>query len=500
MSPKTRSTSSPVFYLASFLYLLTRLINLTALPVFVDEAIYIRWAQLIKNVPSLFFIPLTDGKQPLFMWLTALLLRFFSDPLLAGRLVSVLAGLLTLYSIYKILDLIFPKAKNIALFIYLICPLTFFFDRMALADNLLSALAALSFLFTLRLYQKPSLKSSLSLGFCLGLAWLTKSPALYFIFLSIGSFVFLSFPAFLKTKKIPFRLIFWVAFSSVLTFFLYNLLRLSPSFHMIGLRNQDYIWSFADLLAHPLDPLKPHLSDIITWYRSYALWPAIYVSLAGYLLFLFKKTTSRFDQRILLVFFWYLLPLLATSILAKVFTARYILFTVPFLIILLSIGLSLALSQLRFAHFLLFLLFIPAYRLIYSFSFTPFLAKLPATESGYLQDWTAGWGIKETADYLNLLVKEKPIVIGTEGNFGTLPDGLQIYTDGQKDITVIGLGFGYQTIPEPLLDSRAHGNETFILANQNRLGLSSEQYDLLELVQEYKKPGNTPSLLLYRLK
>jgi len=56
-----------IFLLLSFLYFFTRLFGLTKLPVFADEAIYLRWSQVIRAVESLRFLPLTDGKQPLFM-------------------------------------------------------------------------------------------------------------------------------------------------------------------------------------------------------------------------------------------------------------------------------------------------------------------------------------------------------------------------------------------------------------------------------------------------
>ena len=79
-----------------FLYFLLRVPNLTKIPVFVDEAIYIRWAQVMQNEPTLRFLPLSDGKQPLFMWLIIPALKVFSDPLVAGRMVSVLAGFGTL--------------------------------------------------------------------------------------------------------------------------------------------------------------------------------------------------------------------------------------------------------------------------------------------------------------------------------------------------------------------------------------------------------------------
>jgi len=85
----------------SFVYFFTRLQNLTSIPVFCDEAIYIRWAQIIKNVETLRFIPLTDGKQPLFMWLLAFgPLRFISDPLVAGRLVSIFSGWITMLALF----------------------------------------------------------------------------------------------------------------------------------------------------------------------------------------------------------------------------------------------------------------------------------------------------------------------------------------------------------------------------------------------------------------
>ncbi|MEK7112149.1 MAG: hypothetical protein AAB875_02375, partial [Patescibacteria group bacterium] len=59
-----------------------RLYNLNLIPVFVDEAIYIRWAQVMRAEPTLRFLPLSDGKQPLFMWLSIPFLKIFSDPLL----------------------------------------------------------------------------------------------------------------------------------------------------------------------------------------------------------------------------------------------------------------------------------------------------------------------------------------------------------------------------------------------------------------------------------
>lgn len=89
-----------IFVILSIVFFATRLQNLNSIPVFGDEAIYIRWSQIIKSVETLRFIPVTDGKQPLFMWILAVFLKFFNDPLFAGRLVSVFSG-------FEILSVIF---------------------------------------------------------------------------------------------------------------------------------------------------------------------------------------------------------------------------------------------------------------------------------------------------------------------------------------------------------------------------------------------------------
>src|SRR3989337_697389 len=79
-----------------------RIYNLTILPIFGDEAIYIRWSQVMRADPSLRFLPLSDGKQPLLMWSAIPLLKVFSDPLFAGRAVSVVSGVLTFLGVFAL--------------------------------------------------------------------------------------------------------------------------------------------------------------------------------------------------------------------------------------------------------------------------------------------------------------------------------------------------------------------------------------------------------------
>src|SRR3989344_5504345 len=90
-----------------FVALFLRLYKLTLIPVFADEAIYIRWAQVMGAEPTLRFLPLSDGKQPLFMWILMFYVRRLSDPLFAGRILSVLSGLGTTIGIFAVSYILF---------------------------------------------------------------------------------------------------------------------------------------------------------------------------------------------------------------------------------------------------------------------------------------------------------------------------------------------------------------------------------------------------------
>ena len=117
-----------------------RLYNLNSLPIFADESIYVRWAQVMRAEPSLRFLPLSDGKQPFYMWLMIPAFKLFTDPLLAGRTLSALAGLGTMagtalaaWLVFRIIGRYFWLQPSLLLYLF-----SSFFDRMALVDSLLT--------------------------------------------------------------------------------------------------------------------------------------------------------------------------------------------------------------------------------------------------------------------------------------------------------------------------------------------------------------------------
>ena len=132
---------------------------------------------------------------------------------------------------------------------------------------------------------------------------------------------------------------------------------------------------------------------------------------------------------------------------------------------------------------LIFLL--PVIRIIH-LSVSPYTLSLPQTDSGYNLGWTSGWGIKDCAEYLIDRSHSANVIVGTEGYFGTLPDGLQIYTNQIPQLTVFGVGIDITEIPDKLIDAYQHGDEVYLLFNASRLKLNSSELSKLTLIRSFQ--------------
>ncbi|HUW22067.1 MAG TPA: glycosyltransferase family 39 protein [Candidatus Bathyarchaeia archaeon] len=496
------------------LFFLLRLMSLTLLPVFADEAIYVRWAQVMRAEPTLRFLPLSDGKQPFFMWLLMFLLPLTEDPLLVGRLISVLAGFgsfigITLLSYFLFRD---KKISFLSAFLYTVIPYFVFFDRLALVDSLLSMLAVWTYLLAVLLAHYLRLDLAMITGIILGAAFLTKSPAIFVAFLILPSALFLHKNNRLK-KPYLLQLIKLGGFWLVVYFFafvIYNLLRLGPNFGMIATRNQDYIFPIREVFRHPLDPLKPHLNDLITWLPNLFTPPVILLIFLGVFMRWLMKTDRR---QILFLVSLFIVPIFTQSAVARVFAPRYLLFAVWPAVILAAVGID-CLSKylgrcnkrlpegwLQGVIVTLLLFFTLSY--VRWLLVDPAQAPLPRKmRSGYLEEWTSGYGIKEAVSFINRRVAEtnRNILVGTEGYFGTLPDGFQMYFDQNRRVIVVGVGQPVREVPVSLLNATVD-NEVYLLVNQSRF-LVGQDARLIPIARYPKAsgPNGQDFLLLFQVK
>jgi 4-amino-4-deoxy-L-arabinose transferase-like glycosyltransferase len=467
---------------------LLRIVSLTLLPVFADEAIYIRWSQIMASESTLRFLPLSDGKQPLFMWVLMFIIRQVSDPLFVGRLSSVISGLGTILGIFIVTQFLFKdkKISLVASLIWAISPIAVFFDRMALVDSMLTMLGVFTFLFGYLTAKTKRLDMAIITGFFLGFSLLTKSPAIFFVLLLPSMWIF-------GKKKLRMFLLYLATL--VVAFGMYNILRLGPNFHLIAARNLDYVYPYSHILSSPLDPFVGHFKGIINYFVVFVPFSLIPLFVLGAYLN-FKNNLKV----ILPLLSFAIIPILIVAEYSKVVTARYILFTIPFFTILAASTFATKIKWVRYVSFAFLAIFI-CQSLIFDYKLLTKVEAAPiphGDKSGYLEEWTAGQGIKEISEFIKkeaaALPEGEKIVVGTEGYFGTLPDGLQMYLTDTPNVVVIGIGVGIRELPQSLRESKESGNKTYLVINKSRFQADPEDLGL-KVVSEYPKiPRRTESL------
>lgn len=489
----------PVLFLFVILTLsfLIRTINLTKLPIFADEAIYIRWSQVMKSEPTLRFLPLSDGKQPLSMWLTMPLLKLVDDPLFAGRFLSVLTGTMSVLGVFFASFILTGDKKKslLSAFILGLVPYGLFFDRMALADSTLTMFGIWVFAVGVWLSKNPRLDLAMILGFILGGALLTKSPALYFSLL-LPTLVIVTG----KKENILKYLVLLIP-TYLIGYGMYNILRLGPNFNMLSSRNMDYVYPLSHIITSPLDPFKPFIDRSREFYWMMGTGSLFLLFVVG----LLEGFRNKFKETLVL-FGWFIGPILVSSEFSKTMTARYVLFSLPFFVMISAMAVFSKIKIVRNLSYFLFAGFVLQSLLLnYNLLFNLEKANLPRSErSGYLEEWTAGQGITEIKEYLINRQKgeNKTVVVGTEGFFGTLPDGLQIYFDKNQNVNVIGIGLQLDKVPDQLVSAKKAGNLVFLVANDERMNADFKKLKL-KLISSYPKMarpnGTKQSLVLYEV-
>ncbi len=160
------------------LYLLTRLLNLRAMPLFVDEGNNLWRAQSFLQGDLL--RAFAWGK-PLDAWLIAVPLALGVDPVWAARGVHVLAGLVGLWAVVQTARRLGGNgAALLAGGLYVVVPYLLFFERLTTPDVLLAGLGMLSIYLTLDSLETGAFRRCWLTGAVLVLAVLAKSPLGYF--------------------------------------------------------------------------------------------------------------------------------------------------------------------------------------------------------------------------------------------------------------------------------------------------------------------------------
>ncbi len=289
-------------------------------PIITDEAIYLRWGEIIQNQGQ-WFVSLLDGKQPFSYWIIALT-RFISDgdPLFAGRMISVFAGVLTTLTIYAIgRDLSGARAGLAGAFLYAVLPWAMVYDRLAYGEALVNLFGALIVYTSVRGFQSQTANTRWMLvaGLALGLGFFTKTTALLFAFIPALCGVWLAHrPVGRLIKNLA------VIYGVAVVFPLVSAVSQPPaptfeSGNMI-LHQTSFFVTPAELWQNPMVRARQNAAKMFEYAGPYLTWPTTLAGFAALLYLSWKR-----DAAACVIASIALVPLGFQIFVLKMFPSRY---------------------------------------------------------------------------------------------------------------------------------------------------------------------------------
>lgn len=466
--------------------------NLTRLPIFVDEALYLRWAQIAWHDASWRFISLTDGKQPLYVWFVIPFLKLIQDPLYAGRLASGVSGFITILGMGYLGYLLGNKKTGLlAMIITALSPYLFFYYRFGVMESTLVAGAIWVCNFSLLLVRSRRLDVAMLLGMITGATILVKSSGMFFLLLIPAAYLLDFNPKKLFTQS-TLKYFGLVLVAWIIAGVMYNVQRLSPWMHMIGQKNAFFIVPYSEIF-NEINRLSNNFLDVWRWQIGYTTIPLLLLSLFG-----FVRLWKKDWRQAVFLSAWLFAPMLGTVLLARLFAPRYVIFVTPFILYFAVYALSL-IKSLKLTIFTTILVLLLPVSLITKLIVDPLNYPYVSVDEGYVNGWSAGNGTKQIADWALSRMSQtgQPMTIFTEGTFGILPHGLELYVDGQiQGLTITGLYPISQIPPSHALESVKTNPETYLVLNNTQ---TASELPGLELIAQYPKFDPSYTMRLYRV-
>ncbi len=483
-----------LFFLLLIGSFLLRFITIGSLPIFNDESIYIMWGWMSTHLPESMFIALQDAKGPLMPWLFGIFGNVIADPLIAGRVVSVLFGITSTIGMYFLAKTLFSKqVAFIAMSLFAISPLFVFYDRQALFESGITCIGIWGcWVFVQSFQQKQVLYSSI-LGLILGLGFLIKASVLLFLLSAIVLYVLYGF----RSKKyifLQYALFTVVSFVTVSALVLFQ----SVFWEYIPTTTR-YTFSLPELFSFPI---ASWTANIIASGEISIVYLTPFIVLFGiYGIILLLQKKERTSSYAFLGFF--LGALLFEMITSKSQNTRYLVSFMSFL--LLNASYSIYLLWRKHDGYKILIGIGMLVCLLFSLSiimqpvqtFKSISRFLRFAQSEYVSGQTSGFGVLETVTYLQKRTATMPVALVLFSfNAGNPESAVHAYANHTKNIVpdyidaqfIDGLeGLDCLTSRYPLF---------FVARDQQQAGLNK----YLEKEKAFSKLDGNTAITIYRLK
>lgn len=432
-----------------------------------------------------------DGKQPLLIWLTGLSSLIFQNPVIAGRLISLISGLFSVSGIYLI-GKTFRSEKTgiIAAGLYCISPFFLVYDSLVLMDGLLLALNIWSVYFVFKTAKTRNLLYAVFAGILTGLGLLTKTSANFWLMLLPAGILLL--PDFSRKRILKYLISILIII--LLSKIIESLLRFSSYYGMIASKNSEFFGSINDLMQNPFKLALPNIYKIADWYVNYigiGIW--IFAFISGFLK----------SKRLILYFgLTVFIPTVIMIFMGKQLYPRHLLFMVWPVLFMAAAGAVDLMDAVKQKKRLLLILMViigavcltplyTDYKLISDYQNAP----IPKIDRWQLiSGRPAGIGLERLVKFLEKY-SDRKVAVMTDMPIGILPDGPAVFFHGNRNFTFLG----FDSIKDYFV--RDYYNQL----NPDEMFLVVQSPDLppnikASLEMEIKRPGNeVPVWYIYRL-
>lgn len=442
---KKNKKSLLIFISISLLYFLVRTPKLNSLPIFNDEVFYMHWASLMLDDPSKSMLAIERGRQPLFIWVSSLVMWVVNDPVLPGRIVSLFSGFGTLIGISFLSFQLF-KNKKITIFtgiIYIFYPFAQVYDRTGVLDSLLTSLIVWAYVFSISLARHQRLDTAYTLGFIIGAGLLTKANALFNLYLLPVTLLLFDF----KSKSRVQRILKWGIYcliTAIVAEIVHGISLFHPSYPKILAINGTIIYPLRELIVKsPLEIINIFIGNFSVfshWFIKYLTLPYLVLLLLSFFI------NRQYVKEKLMLFLFFLMPLVIFFFFARVQFPRYI---YPMTISLIPL---IALSMVHMQDFaiyylkkskininnswivVLLIIFYPALTIL-NISYNFKNADIPQIEKDQYYPKAALW-LYDSVSYLNNSAVTHPIEIYIDRSQGWMTEAFALFLFKNPNITI----------------------------------------------------------------
>jgi hypothetical protein len=508
---KTRQQNL-VSYAALLLLGSLAFIHLMALPPFQDEGSQLRWVWRLINAgdwrPSL-----SEGK-PLEAWLVAPLALAGFAPLAAARTLHVLAGMAGTGLIYQLALQFGDRTRAfLSALLFTICPFVVYLQRLALSDIFLCTAGIWVLLSIARLLKSPTWSHSLVTAIALLLAALCKLPV-GFVFLTSMPLALLFMPSserqvLLRRPELTKLLAAFVPVLLLLLIVAFTAMIQLRRGHAPGFGVADLMGIGMGRYVELARVLGVQRSSLLAELTTQMSWPVVIIGLIG---IVGGALSGDWHDRWLIAAG--LLPMLAVAWLADFWFPRYLLFTLPPLIVAAVAGWQFLSTRARSLARTVELVALTACMVFMGHQsaliiLNPIAASWsPVDRTQYIEGGGSGYGYPQAAKYLLQANDVPQVIYSLDGHSAFqlltyLPaawnsrvktisyaqDGQELRSQEARFENLLEHAPAWIVVPDPVLTS--YLESSFGMMRLNRITLRP--------VVRFDKPGGHEQLAIYEV-